>query len=290
MKNYSTLIWKLIVVLAVSTMLTCQRPEASRQIKLTPVPDTLGVEIRFPGVEGVLSTTMPELVNDPTRRLIYVDANLKRVEWRTDHNGGLHSEWREQGLGSYELHALPERDGVFLRWRVTNLSDEIWPDVAGNICMRSHPLPDFFDPTGERIFFRSEGHWVSAREAGPVGGTWYLPPGREAIPLMKPHLEQGSYRISDFRPDEAIIAVRSKDGRYVLAQAWPESQYLLANIHPHYVCTEAPPAFGDIGAGETVEVTGKIYFLEGTIDQLADAYRRDLSAGKIALRREVGGR
>lgn len=262
-----------------------QAPQEKERVRIRALGETLGVEVDLPGMEGSLSLTLPELINDATRRLVYTDTNLKRVRWQPEGQGGIRSEWRQEELAAYQLAATPEEGGILLRWKITNLSREKWPDAAGNVCMRSRNVPALFDPTGERIFLRSGGRWVSVRETGTVGSTWYLPPGRDIVPLMKPHIEDGSYRVAAFRPDEAIIAVRSRDGGWVLAQAWQQSRYLLANVHPNYVCTEAPPSFGDIEAGETIEATGKIYLLRGTLDQLESTYRKDVREKKIGLQR-----
>src|SRR5207245_1555699 len=231
-------------------------------ILLQPHGNTAAVDVKLPGIEGVVSLTLPELVNDDGRRLIYTDTNLKRVQWQTSASGAIRSHWSQAGLGGYELEATPEAAGVAIHWRVINLSSELWHEASGNICMRSKMVPQFFDPTGERIFLRSKGRWVSIHETGQLGSNWYLPPGKSPLVIMKPHLKDRSYRIADLHPDEAIIAVRSRDGRFVLAQAWQKSRYLLGNVHRQYVCTEAPPAFGDLRPGETVDATGMLYFLK----------------------------
>lgn len=132
-------------------------PQAERRdgsILLQPHGDTLTVDVKQSGIEGVVSLTLPELVNDDSRRLTYTDTNLKRVEWQTGGRGALRSQWRQAGLGGYELEATPEAAGVALHWRVTNLSSEVWHEASGNICMRSKTVPQFFDPSGERIFLR----------------------------------------------------------------------------------------------------------------------------------------
>lgn len=255
---------------------------AAEQITLQPVGDTAGVRMKLPGLDGEVGLTLPELINDATRRLVYTDSNLKGgVAWRRLAHGGIAGKWQLKGLARYEVSAIPEADGVALKWTFVNLSSERWPDAAGNICMRSTAVPALFDATGDRVFMRHGGRWVSTREAGPVGSVWYLPPGKAEVPLMRPNIEDRSYRVSDFHPDEAIIAVRSADGTRVLAQAWHESRYLLANVHPKYLCTETPPAFGDVEPGAKVTARGKIYFFKGTLDDLEAKYRADIASGHI---------
>src|SRR6185503_4752287 len=137
----------------------------------------------------------------------------------------------------------------------------------------------------ERILLRRKGQWVHAHEGSRPGSNWFLPPGLDPLPLMRPHLGKGGWNVAPLHPDEAIIAVQSRDGRYLLAQAWHRARYIIANVHDRYVCTEAAPSFGEIKSNETVRVTGMIYWLKGSSADLESRYRRDLAAGKVALRR-----
>ena len=256
-------------------------------IRLRPQGDTANVRMELPGVDGCIDLRLPEVINDDSRRIVYTEANLTGgIVWRISPEGAITGEWKRTGLAAYRIKASPQSDGVLLDWVITNLSRAPWNDAAGNICMRSDTVPVLFDPSGNQIFLRAERKWVSAADTGNVGSTWYLPPGRKVAGIMQPYVQEGSYRISQFRPDEAIIAVRSHDCSWVLAQAWPESRYLLANIQPRYQCCEAPPYLGDILPGKTVRITGKLYFIRGTLDDLERNYRRDLKRGVIARHAE----
>jgi hypothetical protein len=250
-----------------------------------------GVEIEVPGLDGRISVTLPELINDASRRLVYTDTNLKKVEWHRPANGAVTSSWRQKGLASYEITATPETDGVSLDWQFTNLSAGPWPDAAGNVCMRSHGVPALFDPEGARTFLRQGGKWHSVRDTRSApGNNWYLPPGVAPLPLMQPHLKNGDWKIAPFHPDEAIIAVQSKDGKWTVAQAWKQARYLIANISPRYECTEAPPSFGDVSAGETIHARGKIYLTHAGLDGLFSMYQADLRAGRIGVWRTAAAR
>ena len=259
---------------------------ASPAFTLHPMGTSPGVEIEVTGLEGLISVTLPELINDASRRLVYTDTNLKKVEWHHLPGGAVTSSWREDGLASYQITATPGPDGISLDWTFTNLSAEPWPDAAGNICMRSHGVPGLFDPEGVRTFMRQGGQWHSVRDtrSGP-GNNWYLPPGREPLEIMQPHLKNGEWKIAPFHPDEAIIAVQSKDGAWTLAQAWKQSRYLIANISPKYACTEAPPDFGSVAPGETIRAKGKIYITHAGLDGLLSLYAKDLRGGAIGVTR-----
>jgi hypothetical protein len=66
------------------------------------------------------------------------------------------------------------------------------------------------------------------------------------MPLMLPLIEDKSWKISQFHPDEAILALQSREGGWILAQAWQQTQYFVVNVRSHYQCSEAPPLFGKI--------------------------------------------
>ena len=240
--------------------------------------------MQLPGFGGSIGLTLPELINNEDSRLVYTDTNLKRVKWENLENGAIRSIWRQEALAAYELTARPTADGLALEWTISNLGSREWSDAAGNICMRSHNVPELFDPSGERVFVRSKTAWLSAKETWKrPGRNWYLPPGKDVHLLMRPLI--GEYQISDFRPDEAIVAIRSRDGGWVMAQAWHEARYLIINLLPNYACTEASPYLGKVKPGETVRLNGKIYFFRGDLEKLESSYQADLRNGKIALQR-----
>ena len=260
---------------------------AADRVEVTAIDDTLGVNLKLPGLDGTLSLTLPEVINDGTRRIVYTDTNLKQVSWQKQPDGSISSSWRKPGLAAYELSATPSSDGLLIKWTITNLEQAPWRDSSGNICMRSKGVKDLFDPTGERTFLRSQGKWVPVRDAWDQrGNTWFMPPGLEPLEIMRPHLASGDWKMGRLRPDEGIIAVQSADGRTVIAQAWHKSRYLIANIKENYACTESPPYFGDIGPGETLQATAMIYCLRGGLADLESKYRADLKSGRIALSRK----
>ena len=257
-------------------------------ITLHPMGTSPGVEIEVQGLEGRISVTLPELINDASRRLVYTDTNLKKVEWRSLAGGAITSSWRQDGLASYNITAVPVQDGVLLDWEFTNLSSEQWPDAAGNICMRTHGVPGLFDPDATHTFLRKNGQWHTVRDTRTApGNNWYLPEGAEVFPLLLPHLKNGDWKIAPFHPDQAIIAVQSKDRIWTLAQGWKKARYLIANITPKYACAETPPSFGDVAPGETIRAKGKIYITHANLYRLASMYAADVRAGRITFERRT---
>jgi hypothetical protein len=198
-------------------------PQAKHQpVRLIPEDGTPTVQMELAGMNGLIGLTLPELINDASIRLVYSDTNLRNgVAWQSRADGSLVGKWTQKGLAAYQITATPATDGLWLDWRITNLSGREWKDAAGNVCMRSQGVASLFDPLGERTFLRSRGRWVAVKDVwSRPGSNWFLPPGEKPLELMKPLIANGSYGLSKFHPDEAIIAVRSRDGERVLAQAW----------------------------------------------------------------------
>lgn len=252
-----------------------------------PRGDTPWVDIALPQTEGALTVRLPELISDTDRRLVYSEQNLKSgIRWQPRPGGTMVSQWRQEGLAAYDLVITPQPDGLQLDWTITNLESVPWPRASGTVCMQSHSVASLFDSTGERIYLRGGNKWVTAASTWKqLGGNWYLPPGVEPLNILKPYIENGSWKVSDFRPDQAVMAVRSRDGQWLLAQAWHRASFLIANVHGRYACTDVSPDLGDLGPGQTVVVRGKIYYFRGSLDDLAHKYAADLESGKLGLQR-----
>lgn len=244
--------------------------------------DTPSVEVTLAPLDGKVVLRLPELISEGDRRVVYSEDNLRRVNWQRQRNGALTCTWSQAGLAAYQITAQPEADGLLISWIITNLESRDWTSSAGTVCMQSHGVPSLYDPLAERSFVRGGGRWVSVEATwkGP-GGNWYLPPGEGPLSIMRSYLGPGGWKITDFHPDEAIMAVRSVDGKWVLAEAWHRARYYIANIHDHYECTDVCPHLGTVAAGETVRVQGKVYFLRGSLEDLESKYKTDLSRKKI---------
>src|SRR6266851_4417996 len=108
-----------LLIAGITLLLLVRTSAAQSKISLSPMGTTPGVEIEVEGLAGRISVTLPELINDASRRLVYTDTNLKKVEWRRLSGGAVSSSWREDGLASYEITATPGPDGVSIDWQFT---------------------------------------------------------------------------------------------------------------------------------------------------------------------------
>jgi len=285
----SLLLWSLSAQNALAQ--TTHAPPAApiiNALRIQPRGESPYVDLHIPALEGKVTLQLPELISDRDRRLAYVYRNLKSgVEWRQQSGGVWKSNWRHDDLLAYQLTAAPTSDGISIDWTITNLTRNVWPYSAGTVCMRNQDAPLLFDSTLERTFLRKKGRWKAVRETVPQPGQfWFLPPGKEPCNLMRPLIEQGNWKLVDsVRPDEAIMAVRSRDEQWVLAQAWHEARYLIANTQTErkYACTDVCPYLGDIAPGQSVNVRGMIYYFRGNLEALANKYQADLKRKRISL-------
>ncbi len=259
---------------------------AKQSISIHPRGDSPYVDVHVEGLEGKVTLQMPELVSDRDHRLVYAFSNLEKgIQWQRQSGGEWLSYWRQEGLAFYELVATPESDGLRIDWTIKNLSSKTWFYSAGTVCMRSHEAPLFFDPTLERTYLHAEDRWIALQDVvRNPGNLWFLPPGKEPCNLMRPLIEKGNWSVVDsIQPDEAIMAILSSDGRWVLAQAWHEARYMISNtgLDRMYACTDVSPFLGDIAPGQTVRIRGKIYIFRGGLDDLVIQYKADLKNKKI---------
>jgi len=70
-----------------------------------------------------------------------------------------------------------------------------------------------------------------------------------------------------------FIFTRSRDGRWIIAQAYGEGTDVGSNSH--YSCLHSRPPWPDIPPGEERSVTGKIYFIQGGPDELLARWKAD---------------
>lgn len=253
--------------------------------------DSPWLRLRHPALEGHVNLLSPELINDDATRLIYMDTGGHGVDWRRE-GDALSARYSQPGVGDYTLRLSGDADGVRMDYTISNCSPHAWEDASLTVCMQNHHLPALFDPREERSHVRAGGAWrVVNTVVEAIGSNWLIPPGREPADLMRSSLEHGSYRLGLVAPDEAIAAVASAEGGWILAQAWHAPRYINVNTGLDrgidYACTDVAPALGTIPAGHTLRLRGKLYFFRGSLDALASAYSRDRAEGVIFCDRPV---
>ena len=176
-------------------------------------------------------------------------------------------------------------DGAELELRVTNLTESIWPAVAGVIpCWNpgqlpgtnpSMPLPlnhNFSDPWRTRSFFlstdglsplASRAMHFNARHRG------------EAEQLGEHGRFSFSYKwpTSDVDAVGGLLVRESEDGRWATGVAWED--FLSVQGHNPWYCLHTCARVGALKPGQSRTLRGRLYLLAGTKEDVLRAYRRD---------------
>jgi hypothetical protein len=176
-------------------------------------------------------------------------------------------------------------DGADLLLRVTNLTGQAWPDIAGIIpCWNpgqvpgtnpSLPLPlnrNFADPWRRNSFYLSAGGLTpldsraihfNARLRGAVdqaaeGGRFVF---------------SSKWPTSDENATAGLLVRESEDGRWVTGIAWED--FLSVQGHNPWSCLHACVRVGPLPPGGSREIRGRLYLFAGTKAQCVDRFRRE---------------
>ena len=221
----------------------------------------------------------PEVVHDDHQFLLGQENppfRMDLITWRKTPNGWI-TAYRQPGVGSYSISITPHGDHIDMEWTVQNLGEKQWTYVAATPHVAFSEAPDFEDPTQERTFLRIGGKWVSIngtdRSDGRRSTQWYIVKGHRASAMMgtRPHAKNSFGESSDM-PDNSLTAVVSRDGQWVLGEAFEDAQYICLNAP---VCIHPAAFFGDLAPQQQHRVRGEFYILHGTLDELLARYAND---------------
>jgi hypothetical protein len=220
---------------------------------------------------------------------------LKREDWRMEGaqlafqaaaGPGLLLEFRARVAGSaleleYTLHNQSERDlerariGPCLR---TLGAPDYHPGSAdqaeeGTAGRRARLEVQRFPELHERLFLWRGGEafrFADSELAAEERHLAFLGVGAESI--------QWSWWVNDpkLRFDEPLIALRSKDGRRIIAWAFERADWASANTGDGRACFHLFPALGRVPKGGSASARGRLYALEGALSGLRERARKDL--------------
>ena len=192
---------------------------------------------------------------------------------------------------AYGGKLTPKRDVVDIEFFVRNDTDSPTP-VSVDFCLvyprngeyvldeagrGNTTVGEFTDYDYERTFIHTKNGWLRLSEGdrGPRddkrrNGRWAVY-GVEGGPEIGQAPPETGCATSSVRGDEAIVVVKSsKNPHRMMAMAWPNPKSLMNNAT--IPCVHCSPTMPDLPARDTVTVKGRIYFFEGTLDELYDRY------------------
>jgi len=263
-------------------------PEPADRIRVTPFFDIEGKRpdmalqhaalIQAPWMDTPIHLRFPETLNTDTLDFIdhrrddmppRVDPVPLAKAWSGSEGGSWWFEWPfdNQTVGG---RLSPNEDSVDLEFWIQNRRDkDVWlglqfcPVLAGTL---------FEDRTYERTWGRFNGTWKRLgdidRGKGDPALCHYRVDGAPEFTVPAP------WGLSTDVLDLGVVAVVSPCGRYVFAIAWPDCQRVLTN--GQIPCVHSDPKAYVAPAGLRLHVRGKLYLIEGTLDDLLARVRREV--------------
>lgn len=254
-------------------------------------PHAMSVEISPPwDQEGVWVLRSPETIGS-NHGLLFIDHHRadmayvtepeNELRWKRSGHGHLYYQARLDNGVTFKVQVEEKGDSVSIYSTFTN--DFLHPlsNIGNQYCLMNTGVKGFEDPKAERTFIRVNGEWLPLNRTKPgiekglrpffiVTNTADLPP------LEKVQIERSWW--ADEQADIPLIATVSEDGRRIVALAFDNSYKIMTNAE--IPCIHADPMFSDVEVGGTVDVRGKVYFVEGALDELLPLFFRDFPEWK----------
>jgi hypothetical protein len=127
------------------------------------------------------------------------------------------------------------------------------------VCVYLPKAPQFAANTMANKFVHVDGRgwmtYVEAEAAGVKTGTWRLG-WRGGLPSC----------------DAPLMVTRSADGSRLMAVEWGDATYSLTG-NPAHPCMHADPVWPDLLPGESTEITGRLTFFDGGLDEFYEQWK-----------------
>jgi hypothetical protein len=231
-------------------------------------------KIQAPWMSSPLHLRYPETL--ATDRLEFIDHLPPGAEpavdpatlcgdWREGEAGSLWFQWNLDGRRAGG-RLTPNEEDVDLEFWVENGTDgplpvslQFCPVLAGTL---------FADPGLERSWIHTGGQWVRMADTERGRYCHYYRDGEAPESLPAP------WSVAREPFDEPVVAVTSEDGDHVFAIAWPEPRSILSNAD--IPCVHADPREVVCPVGRRVVLRGKVFLMNGTLDDLLRRVRREV--------------
>jgi len=150
---------------------------------------------------------------------------------------------------------------------IKNLTDKPFTGVGSNSCFNNSGAVYFDDMERRRSYV-----WTDDGATGmlqmPIGGKGEPLHGGWGVAKPNQKAPKGGSLVR-----HPIISIVSRDGQWIIAQAYGEGVTVATNAH--YSCLHSRPVWPDIPPGEERSVTGKMYFLKGGPQDLLERWKKD---------------
>lgn len=238
-------------------------------ISLTPVQGSEVLTIRssfFPG--SAFTHTLPEAIGS-TSSPVWGAASATAINpaWEKTDEGGWEYQWRRDGLLGFSVRTIAEGNEVTIRMRLQNLSGQAWPESFSFNCLGPRGALEFGDFDGKRTFLLFEKEWVPVTKIQRIHGPrptiqlWYLRGKVRKLGFVE------AFEATPPVYPEGVLAVRSYDGKHVIAVSASSPLFLFANLE--FSCIHCCPTFGPLQPDQEGAANGKFFICPNTtLDQL----------------------
>jgi hypothetical protein len=237
-------------------------------IRVEPRAGAAGVVFHVPYFPvGQFTSFVPEQAGAAGVPLAWA-AKHEGIRWEQKPDGACEYLCTFTGKAEMRVTLVPRLDCVDFTIAIRNITDEPFTGVQTNTCFNVHASPYFENPERTRSFvFTDAGPTcmlkmpIAHRGGEPLHGGWGVARADQEAP-------EGGNLVR--RP---IIAISSRDGQWIIAQAYGEGTSVATNAH--YSCLHARPRWPDVPPGEERSMTGKYYFLRGGPEELLARWKAD---------------
>lgn len=227
---------------------------------------------------GVLHLWLVEGISDDSTEGVLTMSDL-HPSWRQD-PGSVEYEY-SWGRG-YVLRASARAhaDHVDLHLRFTNGSERELSNAKADPCLQFKDASLFRDSEGEKslVFHGKEPIRVCDTRRYTYPGWWR---NVQCYALEGSHVQtcegflvpyrgtmKGRWGVSPDLVGSGLIAVQRADGKAVVGFAFENVRYVSKNYNDSHHCIHSTPYFGNLRKGEECSATGRIWFCDGTPDDL----------------------
>jgi formylglycine-generating enzyme required for sulfatase activity len=237
-------------------------------IRLEVQPGYAGVVMRVPYFpQGQFSSFVPEQAGAAGLPFAW-GVPHEGIRWEKKPDGSCRYVCKFPGKAQMRVTLVPRMDCVDFTIAIRNLTDKPFTEVHSNTCFNVHGSPYFENPERDRSFVWTDAGPtcmlampIDPRSGEPLHNGWSVAAAGQSAP-------KGGDRVR-----YPFLFIRSRDGHWVIAQAYGEGTTVASNAH--YSCLHSRPCWPEIPAGEERAVLGKYYFLKGGPDDLVKRWKSD---------------
>lgn len=217
--------------------------------------------------QGRFSSNLPEQVGAAGVPLGW-SAENEGIHWEKKPDGTCEYLCKFTGKAEMRVTLAPGMDYIDFTIALRNLTDKPLTGVQSNTCFNVHASPYFENPERTRSYVWTDAGAtcmlempIGVRSGEPMHGGWGVATAAQKAPRGESLVRH------------PIIAISSRDGQWIIAQAYGEGVSVASNAH--YSCLHSRPLWPNIPPGEERSMTGKYYFIHGGPAELFERWRAD---------------